>query len=104
MPKAKPDQVVVHRIELQEKEREMLETYIGGTAVKNVVSPIALTAGVGAASYIGYKTAKAIAGWTDDIVDDIKRSPAGRVLPNTPQGRAFRGLGILTSWLFDPVE
>ena len=25
MPKAKPTQVIVHRIELQEKEREMLE-------------------------------------------------------------------------------
>lgn len=27
MPKAKPTQVIVHRIELQEKERELLEKY-----------------------------------------------------------------------------
>ena len=28
MPKAKPDQVVVHRLELQEKEREMIQNYM----------------------------------------------------------------------------
>ena len=29
MPKAKPDEVIVHRIELQQSERDMLETAIG---------------------------------------------------------------------------
>ena len=72
MPKAKPDQVVVHRIELQGKERELLEVMAMAQATKNIVMPVAVVGGVGAASYIGYKTAKALAGWTEDLVDDLK--------------------------------
>ena len=36
MPKAKPDQVIVHRIELQETEREALDTLVASNAVRNV--------------------------------------------------------------------
>ena len=77
MPKAKPSLqggVIVHRIELQEKERDMLETLVVGKTVKNVVVPVAITAGVGAASYIGYKYAKATVDWGTDFVDDVKTS------------------------------
>ena len=38
MPKAKPTQVIVHRIELQESEREMLELAVAGNVVTNAVS------------------------------------------------------------------
>ena len=72
MPKAKPDQVVVHRIELQEKERELLEAVAMGHAVKNVVVPTTLAVGVGVGGYVAYKAAKAAWGWTEDIVDDIQ--------------------------------
>ena len=72
MPKAKPDQVVVHRIELQEKERDMLEAAIAGRVVRDVAVPLAVTAGVGSAAYIGYKAAKAAFGWTEDIVETVK--------------------------------
>ena len=72
MPKAKPDQVVVHRIELQEKEREMLEAVAMAHATRNLVVPAALSVGVGVAGYVGYKAAKAAYGWTEDIVDDMK--------------------------------
>jgi len=34
LPKAKPDQVIVHRIELQEKEREMLEPFVKAKEVE----------------------------------------------------------------------
>lgn len=106
MPKAKPDQVVVHRIELQEKEREMLEAYVGGTVVKNMVSPLAIAAGVGSVAYIGYKAARAAYGWTEDIVDEIKATPIGgfadsvgasdgSTLPNP----GLRGLYKIASWL-----
>lgn len=104
MPKAKPDQVVVHRIELQGKERELLEAYVGGTVVKNAVVPTAIAAGVGSAAYIGYKAAKAAYGWADDIVDDIKRTPIGIVYQNSPTGRGVRGLSKLVSWLTTPIE
>ena len=74
MPKAKPSQVIVHRIELQSKEREMLETLVVGQSVKNIVIPTAIIGGVGAASYIGYKYAKATVDWGTDFVDDVKTS------------------------------
>lgn len=40
MPKAKPDQVVVHRIELQQSERDMLETAIGAYSLNQVLEPL----------------------------------------------------------------
>ena len=74
MPKAKPDKVVVHRIELQGKERDLLEAYVGGTVVKNAVVPVAIGGGVAAATYISYKALKAAYGWGEDIVEDIKEA------------------------------
>ena len=90
MPKAKPDQVVVHRIELQEKEREMLEAWVGGSVIKNALIPTALVGGVGAATYIGYKAAKAAYDWGQDIVDDVKVARNG-IIAATPIGRTWRG-------------
>ena len=109
MPKAKPDQVVVHRIEFNNKEREMLEAYVGGTVVKNAVQPLAIAAGVGSVAYIGYKAARAAYGWTEDIVDEIKATPigayaesvsasGGATLPNP----GLRGLYKLVAWLTTP--
>ena len=72
MPKAKPTQVIVHRIELQEKEREALDALIVGQTVKNVVMPTAVVVGVGSAAYISYKALKATYEWGQDMVDDIQ--------------------------------
>ena len=72
MPKAKPTQVIVHRIELQEKEREMLEAVVVGQTVKNVVLPAAGVAAVGSAAYLSYKALKAAFDWGEDLIDDIK--------------------------------
>jgi len=106
MPKAKPSQVIVHRIELQEKEREILEAYVGGTVVKNAVVPAAIVAGVGSAAYIGYKAARAAYGWTEDIIDDIKSTPIGAYAEATSAtdgatlpSPALRGFYRFTSWL-----
>jgi len=96
---------------MNEKERELLEAYIGGTVVRNAVTPLAITAGVGAASYIGYKAAKATINWGQDIVDDIKATPiggyaesvrasGGQTLPNP----GLRGLYQLVTWLTQPQE
>ena len=62
MPKAKPTQVIVHRIELQQTERELLETYVAAKTLKNLVEPVAAISAV----WVTYKVAKA----THDIVDD----------------------------------
>jgi len=69
MPKAKPTQVIVHRIELQEKERDALETIVAGQTVKNVVVPAVQGAAVASASYLSYKALKAMYDWGDDAVD-----------------------------------
>jgi len=50
----------------------MLETVAMAQAAKNIILPAAVVGGVGVASYVGYKAAKAAWGWTEDIVDDIK--------------------------------
>jgi len=110
MPKAKPDSVVVHRIEFNTKERELLEAWVGGSVVKNALLPVAVVGGVGSAAYIGYKSAKATFKWTEDIIDDIKQemqklqsSPIGsaattagewadKIHGMTPVGRALQGM------------
>jgi len=68
MPKAKPTQVIVHRIELQEKERELMETYVAGKTVRNLLEPAVAVAG----AYVAYKTAYAIHGWGEDWFTGIK--------------------------------
>ncbi|MEE2648054.1 MAG: hypothetical protein VYA57_04820 [Candidatus Thermoplasmatota archaeon] len=106
MPKSKPDQTVAFRIELQEKERELLEAWVAGNVIKNAVVPAAVAAGVGSAAYIGYKSAKAAFGWAEDIIDDIKGTPlgayaqsvdasGGATLPNP----GLRGLYRVANWL-----
>ena len=55
MPKAKPTQVIVHRIELQEKERELIEVYAATQTMKNLGYTAAAVGGVGVA-YLGWKT------------------------------------------------
>ena len=68
MPKAKPDQVVVHRIELQEKERE---------ALKQIMQQKAATDGlkVGLAVVGGYLVVNSItSAWK--IVNGIVEAPA----------------------------
>ena len=67
MPKAKPTQVIVHRIELQEKERDMLEVYVAGKTARNMVEPAVAVAG----AYVAYKSAKALHGWGEDLVDNF---------------------------------
>jgi len=67
MPKAKPTQVIVHRIELQEKERDMMEVLVAGKTAKNILEPAIAVGGV----WIAYKTAKSIHGWGEDWYDRI---------------------------------
>ena len=55
MPKAKPTQVIVHRIELQQHERDLLEAYATTQALKNA-GIAAAAVGVTAVGYLGWKT------------------------------------------------
>lgn len=40
MPKAKPDQVIVHRIEFQQSERDLLEMYAIGASATNIINAL----------------------------------------------------------------
>ena len=55
MPKAKPTQVFIHRIELQEKEREYLESLQMTQTIKNLAYA-GSAVGVTAIGYLGWKT------------------------------------------------
>jgi len=55
MPKAKPTQVIVHRIELQEKERELIEAVTATQTMKNLAYAGAAV-GVTAIGYLGWRT------------------------------------------------
>jgi len=59
MPKSKPTQVIVHRIELQEKERELIEQYLKANeaeqysaAAKNATIPIVAAGAVVGAYFV----------------------------------------------------
>ena len=68
MPKSKPTQVIVHRIEFQEKERDMLEQYAMSKAINNLMWPV-VAAGVGAgAVFIGWQVSEKLYGWYDNFL------------------------------------
>ena len=71
MPKSKPDKVVVHRIEFNNKERELLEAVAVGNTIKNVGLGVGIPVAVGAASYLSYKALKTAYDWGEDIVTTI---------------------------------
>ena len=104
MPKRAPDQVICYRIELQEKERDMLEAFVAGQTVKNVVVPVAVGTAVVSASYLSYKALKVAYDWGDDFVSkaasDYEKAKvvSGVVVDTTPGplGNLFRA----GRWLF----
>ena len=67
MPKAKPDQVVVHRIELQKSERDMLEAAI----MVNAVGKVGQAAGALIAPFAGALTAIVAAYIAKEGIEDI---------------------------------
>ena len=121
MPKSKPSQVVVHRVELQEKERELLEQYMKPKIVQtyaNAVSAVALCAGVGMAGYASYwfltgvgDTAQRIGQWWDGVgkgldkgltSDTFKKDPdkSGFAKDGTPLNIfGLPGWGLIPGWI-----
>ena len=70
MPKAKPTQVIVHRIELQETERKLAERYVNAKSVESVgkgalyIGGVVIGAGV---LYVGWWTLEKVYGWMGDF-------------------------------------
>lgn len=100
MPKAKPDQVIVHRIELQEKERELAAAAIGaGLAGKAVQA-----AGVAAGSYVAYIGVKAAYGITEDFVEGmIERFKQNNIVKKENRERQ-RAEDEASGYTYDPAN
>jgi len=74
MPKAKPTQVIVHRIELQEKERELLEPFVKAKEVEQIAKSTAMVVGAGAlgvGAYVAWWACDSVFGWMDNAKDKI---------------------------------
>ena len=74
MPKSKPTQVFVHRIELQEKERELLEPFVKAKEVEQYgrsAAAVGAAAALGVGAYVAWWTTDALFGWMDKAKDKI---------------------------------
>ena len=72
MPKAKPTQVIVHRIELQEKERELLEPFVQAKQVEQVAKSAAMVGGaaaLGVGAYVAWWATESLFGWMGSAKD-----------------------------------
>ena len=77
MGKRKPDQVITHRIELQETERATLEAALAGRFVTNAIGSVgAVFPGIGAAlsPFSGVLTALGALWIADRSIDEIKET------------------------------
>lgn len=78
MPKSKPTQVIVHRIELQEKERDMAEALVASRTINNIANSInglVAAAGVTVVGYLGVKWWAIQQGNTDASLWDLLNNP-----------------------------
>jgi len=75
MPKSKPTQVIVHRIELGQYERDVVKPLLEAEAAQGQIKAVSMAAGaagLGFAAYTFYKWGKSITGWTSGVIDDAK--------------------------------
>jgi hypothetical protein len=99
MPKAKPDMVHVVRIELQEKEREFLETLQATQSMKNL-GYTAAAVGVTAIGYLGWKTYhEAMTGEEPSIFNVLTKEGRAGLVQNVREKPA----GTFWKLFFDPL-
>ena len=106
MPKAKPDQVIVHRIELQQSERDAMEAALAGKFITNGISAVGnVLGGLGQAlvPFSGAISALAalwIADRTiDEIVDAVKETKEGVELLYDSAKQANGTYSATVAWL-----
>ena len=106
MPKAKPTQVIVHRIELQEKEREYLEALQTTQSIKNI-GFAAAGLSVPLLGFLSYKAFKVWAGqeegtifdfFTDEGRDKIKENLETKGFWDSVLPTIFDPFGINPFW------
>ena len=104
MPKAKSDQVITHRIELQNTERELLETAVLANAAGKTLSGVAMAMGTAIAG-LGQMIAPAMGALTawyiaDKTIDEIReigerqKSDMEENLAETYEGT----YGLIVAW------
>ena len=74
MPKSKPTHVIVHRIELQEKERELIEPFVKAKEVEQygkTVAAIGAAGALGVGAWVVWWTCDTLYGWMDKAGDKI---------------------------------
>ncbi len=74
MPKAKPTHVIVHRIELQEKERELIEPFVKAKEVEQFAKSAAMVGGaaaLGVGAYVAWWTLDTVYGWGEKAKDSL---------------------------------
>jgi len=75
MPKSKPTSVIVHRVELQQKERELLEQYVVTNSIAKGFPMLLIGGGIAGLAYIAYYVANELYDlWDEGITDSFKRS------------------------------
>ena len=80
MPKSKPTQVIVHRVELQEKERKLMEQYVVTNSIAKGVPMLLIGGGIAGLAYIAYYVAKELYEIFDEgISDKMKRTILQRI-------------------------
>jgi len=77
MPKSKPTQVITHRIELQEKERKMLEQVVMTNTISKGIPALIAAGGIGLAGFGLYMFLQEVYGFKDTAakVWDAVKSP-----------------------------
>jgi len=104
MPKAKPTQVIVHRIELQQSERDALEAALAGRFVTNAVSATgSVLTGVGnfLAPFSGVFGALAALWIGDRTLDAVRRDAEDRKIEieeGYAEGKSVYDT-IISAWL-----
>ena len=105
MPKAKPDQVIVHRIELQETERATLEAALAGRFVTNAVGAAgSVLSGIGVvlAPFSGALTALAALWIAESTWDELKEKVLDPIVEKIRQPHIDRYAGdysMIVAWL-----
>ena len=74
MPKAKPTQVITHRLEFQEKERKLLEGYVWSKSFAMVAPALIAASGIGLAGYALYLFLEEVYGLKDRAEEVAKKA------------------------------
>jgi len=114
MPQAKPSQVIVHRIELQQSERQMLKEYVEESQKRKwietaggAVQPLIIASGAVGAGYVvirGYQALVAALNALDveGALDELMK-PIYPAVTATPIVGPIFGKGGIFDFIFDTV-